>query len=65
MSANMATLVGVLFVMIMLFTAWLKYHEHLHQHRNDHGEHSSRTDRRPVLYRMSNSGMMRRVREKR
>ena len=64
MSATMATVIGVSFVLITLFTGWLKYHEHLHLHRHDHGEHSSRTDKRPLLYRLSESGMMRRIRRK-
>ena len=62
MSATMATVIGVSFLLIVLFTGWLKYHEHLHLHRHDHGEHSSRTDKRPMLYRLSESGMMRRLR---
>jgi hypothetical protein len=63
MSATMATVIGVSFLLIMLFTAWLKFHEHLHLHRHEHGPHSHRTDLQHMLYRLSDSGMMRRRQE--
>jgi hypothetical protein len=39
------TIVSVLvFLLLLLFIAWLKYREHLHMHRREHGPHSDRTD---------------------
>ena len=64
MSETMTTVLGVLFLLVMLFVGWLKFHEHLHLHRHEHGPHSHRTDLRHMLYRLSESGMMRRRRQK-
>ena len=60
MSETMTAILGGLFVSVMLYMAWLKFHEHLHLHRHDHGPHTSRTDMRQMKYRLSKSGMMRR-----
>jgi hypothetical protein len=58
----MATIIGVSFVLIMVFVGWMKFHEHLHLHRHEHGPHTNRTDVRKMLYRLSDSGMLRRKR---
>jgi hypothetical protein len=34
----------VTFFLMFLFIVWLKYREHLHAHRHEHGPHSDRTD---------------------
>jgi hypothetical protein len=44
MSAAMATILGVTFILNLMFVAWLKYDEHLDLHRDEHGANSSRTD---------------------
>jgi hypothetical protein len=38
---------GIIFLLVFLLIAWLKYREHLHAHRYEHGLHSDRTDLRP------------------
>jgi hypothetical protein len=61
MSETMTAILGGLFLLVMLFVLWLKFHEHLHLHRHEHGPHTHRTDlRQKMMYRLSKSGMMRR-----
>lgn len=47
----------IVFCLIVLFIIWLKWREHLHMHRHEHGDHSSRTDlmHRDRFARRSNS----------
>jgi hypothetical protein len=35
---------GVVFLLMFVLIAWLKYREHLHAHRHENGPHSDRTD---------------------
>ncbi len=63
MSATIVTIIGISFALIMGFTGWLKFQEHLQLHRHEHGDHTSRTDRRRSWYRLSDSGVMRRMRK--
>ena len=63
MSETMTVVLGTMFVGVVLYMAWLKFHEHLHLHRHDHGPHTSRTDVRHTKYHLSKSGMMRRRRD--
>jgi hypothetical protein len=35
---------GAVFLLMFVLIAWLKYREHLHAHRHEHGPHSDRTD---------------------
>lgn len=38
------TFFGVVFLLVFVLIAWLKYREHLHAHRHEHGAYSDRTD---------------------
>jgi uncharacterized membrane protein len=60
MSAGMTTILAAFFAFIMLFVVWMKFHEHLHLHRDENGSHSNRTDLRQMFYRFSESGVFRR-----
>jgi hypothetical protein len=44
MSPAIITILAYVFVLVLLFIAWLKYREHLHRHRHEHGPHGSRTN---------------------
>jgi hypothetical protein len=44
MSPALLTAMAVVFILMFVLIAWLKYREHLHMHRREHGPHSSRTD---------------------
>jgi hypothetical protein len=35
---------GAVFLLMFVLIAWLKYREHLHAHRHEHGPHSDRHD---------------------
>jgi hypothetical protein len=38
---------GIVFLLVFALIAWLKYREHLHAHRHEHGRHSDRHDLLP------------------
>jgi hypothetical protein len=38
---------AIVFLLVFLLIAWLKYREHLHAHRHEQGLHSNRTDLHP------------------
>jgi len=44
MSPVVAAGLPIVFCLIVVFIIWLKWREHLHIHRHERGEHSSRTD---------------------
>ncbi len=44
MSSTMGAILTAGFLMIGLFIVWLKYREHLHQHRHEHGPHTHHTN---------------------
>lgn len=37
------SLFGAVFLLILAFILWMKYREHLHAHRHEHGPHGDRT----------------------
>ena len=47
MSPVITTGLCVVFALVFVFIAWLKWREHLHLHRHERGDHSSRTDLAP------------------
>jgi hypothetical protein len=43
MSPATFTIATATFAGVVIFVAWLKFHEHLHIHRHDHGPHGEHT----------------------